>query len=110
MFVDGMLHTKPLAGETFDDGTVFTDGEFWINTGMPYDPQLEMHMVGGSRYGLGPEEFRDWFGGSRITSDERLFAWPAKFNLFKLRAHGRSRGPLRFISLSLFYHGGNIRR
>jgi hypothetical protein len=110
MFIDSMLHQKPLLGETFDDGTIFTDGEFFINTNMPYDPQLTMHMVGGSRYGLGPEEFRDWFGGSRITSDERLFAWPSKFNLFKLRAHGRARGPLRFISMSLFYHDGNIRR
>jgi len=110
MFVDSMLHEKPLAGETFDDGTIFTDGEFWLNTGMPYDPQLEMHMVGGSKYGLGLEEFEDWFGGSRITSDERLFAWPSKFNIFKMRLHGKSRGPLRIISMSLFYHTGNIRR
>ena len=110
MFVDGILHEKPLNGETFDDGTTFTDGEFWNNTGMAYDPQLTMHMVGGDRFGLGLEEFHDWFGGSRITSDERLFAWPSKFNLFKLRAHGVSRGPLRFISLSMYFHTGNIRR
>lgn len=109
MFIDNIMYSSPY-GESFVDGTYFTDGYGWTPGMDTFAPQLMMEMVGGSRLGFGGEEFSDYFGGNRISSDERLFAWPSKFNIFKLRVHGRTRGPLRFISITLFYQLANIRR
>lgn len=110
MFVDNILQAQLDVGEAFVDGTLFTDGYGWFPSDTTYDPQLTMDFVGGSRLGFGGEQFQDYFGGGRISSDERLYAWPCKFNVFKLRVQGRTRGPLKFTSVSLYYQLLNIKR
>lgn len=47
---------------------------------------------------------------NRTTADERLYGFPAKFRLLKLRFTGTAREPLRFISISVAYIIGSIRR
>ena len=46
--------------------------------------------------------------GLRLTSSERLVAWPTKGKLFKLRFHGTSSKGLRFVSIVLSFLRGNI--
>lgn len=111
MFIDNILTPQQGAvGEPFTDDTLFSDGYGWHPGMDDYDPQLSIELLGGDRGGFGAEEFSDYFGGGRITSDERLLAWPCKFNIFKLRMTGTTRGPLRFVSLSMYYHQANVRR
>ena len=50
------------------------------------------------------------YGGGRRTQEERLYAWMMKFKLMKLRLFGSTRLPLRFISISISYVLGGIRR
>lgn len=74
-------------------------------------PLLTMDFVGGSSTGYGNSPYGDApYGGGRRSSDERLFAFVAKFKLLKLRFSGSTRLPLRFISISLAYLMGSIRR
>jgi len=48
--------------------------------------------------------------GGRLTADERLYAVPAKFNIMKLRFTGQATTPVRFVSISIGYLSGTIRR
>ena len=73
-------------------------------------PALQTDFVGGSVGGWGAGTFGDApFGGGRPTADERLFAWPARFKLSKLRMRGTTKKPLKFISISMAYKRGSIR-
>lgn len=113
MFIDRILKPSPDLGEAYAiDDTMHTDGYGWTpgNEEATYNPTLSMDMVGGDRGGFGVEEFQELFGGGRISSDERLYAWPSKFKIFKLRFKGRTRGPLQFVSVSMYYQLGNARR
>lgn len=74
-------------------------------------PMLVAKFVGGDAHGYGNTPYGDSpYGGGRRTSDERLFAWTTKFKLIKLRFTGTSRNRLKFISISLAYVHGGIRR
>jgi hypothetical protein len=74
-------------------------------------PMLSMNFVGGSSGGYGNSPYGDTpYGGGRRTSDERLYAWTTKFKLFKLRFFGSTRQKLKFISVSIAYVHGGIRR
>jgi hypothetical protein len=74
-------------------------------------PMLQTDFVGGSALGYGGVPYgATGYGGGRRTSDERLFAWPLKFKLMKLRFSGSVMEPLKFISISLAYLRGTIRR
>jgi hypothetical protein len=74
-------------------------------------PLLSMDFVGGTAGGYGGSQYGDGpYGGGRRTSDERLFGYIAKFKLLKLRFSGSTKTPLRFISVSLGYVAGSIRR
>lgn len=110
MFIDNIARPRPFLGEAFGDDTLFTDGYGFTPGTEDYDPALEMNMVGGDRGGFGIEPFAENFGGGRISSDERLYRWPSKNKIFKLRFFGNTRGPLSFISVSMYYQEGNIRR
>jgi hypothetical protein len=44
------------------------------------------------------------------TNDARLYGFPAKFQILKLRFTGTTTAPVRFISISLAYVMGSIRR
>ena len=74
-------------------------------------PLLTMEFVGGSAGGYGNVPYGDApYGGGRRSADERLYAFVAKFKLLKLRFSGSTKLPLRFISISLAYLMGSIRR
>jgi|SRR5215469_472304 len=45
-----------------------------------------------------------------LTADERLYAFPAKFHILKLRFSGTTVLPVRFISITIGYVSGSIRR
>jgi hypothetical protein len=75
------------------------------------EPMLEMTFMGGNVGGYGNVPFGDApFGGGRRSSDERLFAWTTKFKLIKLRFSGTTKRKLRFVSISIAYVHGGIRR
>jgi len=74
-------------------------------------PLLSMDFIGGDAAGYGEGPYGDGpYGGGRNTSEERLFAYVAKFKLLKLRVHGLSKKNLKFISISVAYMRGSIRR
>lgn len=71
-------------------------------------PALTMDFVGGDAGEYG--EVSDVYGGGRNTADERLYAWPTKFNIMKMLITGAASYPLSFTSISLFYKKGSIFR
>jgi hypothetical protein len=72
---------------------------------------LSMQFVGGDAGGFGNSLYGDApFGGGRRTSEERLYAWTTKYKLLKLRFFGTTRSKLKFVSISLAYIHGSIRR
>jgi hypothetical protein len=77
-----------------------------------YEPEmLTMQFIGGGAGGFGNVPFGDApFGGGRRTVDERLIAWTTKFKLLKLKFSGTTRRKLKFISISIAYVHGGIRR
>jgi hypothetical protein len=77
-----------------------------------YDPEmLSMQFIGGSAGGFGGVPYGDApYGGGRRTVDERLIAWTTKFKLLKLKLSGSTRRKLKFISISIAYVHGGIRR
>lgn len=74
-------------------------------------PYLEFPFTGGSGLGFGQGGYGvvPW-GGGRRTNEERLYAINAKFKLMKLRFKGSTKQPLRFVSISIAYLHGSIRR
>jgi hypothetical protein len=74
-------------------------------------PLLSMDFIGGDAAGFGEGGYGDGpYGGGRVTSEERLFAYVAKFKLLKLRVFGASKKNLKFISISVAYMRGSLRR
>lgn len=74
-------------------------------------PALVTDFWGGSQGAYGQQLYGGTpYGGGRPTSDERLFAWPATFKIAKLWFRGSSKLPLKFISITLAYKRGSIRR
>jgi hypothetical protein len=74
-------------------------------------PLLSMDFIGGDAAGYGASPYGDTpYGGGRRTSEERLYAFTAKFKLMKLRFFGTTRNAVRFISISVLYLRGSIRR
>ena len=74
-------------------------------------PLLSMSFVAGNAGGYGNEAYGDSsYGGGRRTSNEFLFAWAMKFKLMKLRFFGSTKHKLKFVSVSLAYLHGSIRR
>jgi hypothetical protein len=74
-------------------------------------PMLSIQFAGGNAGGYGNVPYGDApYGGGRRTSEERLYAWTTKFKLLKLRFFGTTREKLKFISVSIAYVHGGIRR
>lgn len=109
-FVDSILYQRNAFGEAFTDDTTFDDETGFEYLTPPYNPQLSMEFVGGDSYGFGGSSYGLAYGDSRITSDERLFAWTVKGNRHKLRVHGYAIDGLGISSISLLYRTGSIRR
>ena len=74
------------------------------------DPALSMVFRGGTSPGFGEDGYGQLYGGGRPTRDEGLYSWTAKYHLSKLRMSGEAIGPLKFVSVSMAYLLGSIRR
>lgn len=109
-FIDSILVDKKNPGEAFTDDTLFDDGLGWAYLNPPLDPVLSMEFVGGAAYGYGGSSYGSAYGDSRITSDERLFAWTTNGMRHKSRLHGYAIDGLGIGSLSYLYRTGSIRR
>lgn len=117
------LNTSGKARFTFE---MFIDNIYYNNYYRRLDPALSIDFVGGDGYGYGngndatkdvETEIIDidftgkqYYGGSRITNYETLFAWTTKFKLGKFRISGSSKYQLDISSITLYYQLGNIRR
>lgn len=106
-------HNKYIGFDTRGTGAftaqMFVDNiQFSAVDGTTLDPTLTMDFVGGDSPGFGAGE--QPFGGGRRTSDERLWSWPTKFKISKLRISGSTNKNLEFIAVTLAYLDGSIRR
>lgn len=111
VFIDD-LRTGPDFGETFSDGTLFTDGTgFDPNSDPPYTPALTLELVGRDAGGYGVQAYGSSpFGGGNNTKKRTLTYAPTKFTTAKLRFEGEAMGPLKFVAITLLYQMGTIRR
>ena len=95
--------TAEFTCETYVDNIIIHHGV--------YAPMLSARFVGGDAGGYGNAPYGNSpYGGGRRSSDERLFAWTTKFKLLKLRFTGVTKEKLKFISISIAYVHGGIRR
>ena len=102
MFVDNIYYDN-LELESSDD--------LEDDLNLPLLPYLSMLMRGGDSPGYGNAE--QTYGSGRRTSDERLYAWAARCSIAKLRFSGTTDiddTRLRYVSISLGYQNGGIRR
>jgi hypothetical protein len=86
---------------------MFIDNRLTNKLTQVYTPFLTMEFVGGDALGYGGG--MQVFGAGRITSDERLWAWPAKFKLVKFRFHGSTTKRLKIVAFTVGYLNGSIR-
>lgn len=74
-------------------------------------PLMSMGWVGGDLDGAGMPE-ADEYGADtgRIASDARIMDFPAEFGMLKMRLHGSTTRPLRFLGISVLYsrHLGGV--
>lgn len=74
-------------------------------------PILTMDFIGGEAGGYGNTPFGSTpFGGGRMSADERLYPWDARFKIMKLRFKGTTAAPVKFVSISIGYIRGTVRR
>ncbi|HSW91790.1 MAG TPA: hypothetical protein VLG09_04040 [Candidatus Saccharimonadales bacterium] len=71
-------------------------------------PALTTEFSGGEQggFGHGPQPY----GGGRNTANKKLYAWPSKFEIMKLRFHGTSDDGLAWVSVSMQCLAGGIMR
>jgi hypothetical protein len=101
-------YLKYLSADTQGAGTFRVDG--YVDNILS-SPMVSMDFVGGSAGGYGDVPWGDYaYGGGRRTIEERLFAFASKFKLLKLIFSGTTKKKLRFISISIAYLHGGIRR
>ena len=86
----------------------YVDGFYDKKYTITYEPELSTEFVGGSKSGFGTAD--NTFGGGRRTSDERLYAFPSKFNICKFSIHGKTKLPLNIISITMLLNKGGFRR
>ena len=110
MFVDNIYELDTDPGESWLDDTLFDDNLGWEYVDKPLNPTLSMQFVGGSRKGYGGAGFGSLYGGGRSTTDERLYAWPARYKLHKNRIEGEALGALKIVSLTMAYMKGSPQR
>lgn len=99
MFVDNIYYNNLL---------LEADDDLEDDLSLPLQPYLSMLMRGGDSPGYG--NATQTYGAGRRTSDERLYAWAAKCVIVKMRFTGSTDEKLRFVSVSLGYQNGDIRR
>ena len=109
MFTDNIFISRSDLGEDWqEDNLKWTDDLGWdVDV---FDPSLEMVFEGGDAPGYGRDEYGDDYGGGRPTRLEKLIAWTTKYKLWKLRISGEATKELKFVSVTLAYQTGSIRR
>lgn len=72
------------------------------------EPALTTRFSGGEQggFGHGPQPY----GGGRNTANKKLYAWPCKFEIMKLRFFGTADEGLSFVSVSMHCLSGGIMR
>lgn len=111
VFVDNIVVERSNLGESFLDSTFFEDGYGFSGEVVNYDPAVRIPFRGGDSPAFGLQPFgKGFFGGGRRTQNEFLYAATVKGKIFKLRMWGATRESLKFISISLDYQLGSIRR
>jgi hypothetical protein len=109
MYTDNIYRDRTHLGEDWEEDTLkFNDSLGWDVEVL--DPTLSMVFEGGDAPGFGADEYGEDFGGGRPTRLEKLYAWTARFKLEKLRISGDAIKELKFISITLWYLSGSIRR
>ena len=108
MFVDNIYEDRSNLGETYLDGTTFDD-EFGYDVEI-LKPNISGEFVGGTGPGFGLDEYGKSFGGSRPTRHEGLYAWESRYKINKFRFSHDATAPLKFVSISLAYSVGSVRR
>jgi hypothetical protein len=108
MFIDNIYDDRNFAGETWDDGFLFDDDLGWEAEQL--DPAISMTFNGGDAPGYGNDEYGNLYGGGRPTRLEKLYNWPSRYKLSKLRFSGDATEQLRFVSITLGYLQGSPRR
>ena len=109
MYIDNIYEDRNDLGEDWQEDTLKFDDELGWDVQV-LDPTLSMEFEGGSAPGFGNDQFGEDFGGGRPTRLESLYAWRAKYKLEKLRMSGDATKALKFVSISLAYLVGSIRR
>ena len=111
MFVDNIYDDRNDLGEDWiEDELKFDDLLGWKREPGQLNPTLSMEFTAGKSAGFGFDEFGEDFGGGRPTQREDLYAWTAQYKINKLRIDGETVNPLKFISITLAYQQGSIRR
>lgn len=111
LFIDD-IYNEALVGETFSDGTLFTDLTGWKPyTDLPLTPALTLEFIAKDAGGYGIQPYSNSpYGGGNNTAVRKLTLTPTKFTTMKMRFTGRAAGPLKFVALTLLYQMGTIRR
>jgi hypothetical protein len=111
MFTDNFYDDKSDKGEQWTDTTYFDDGFGWARKEPLLVPYLSGEFIGGDALGFGGADFGDSpYGGGRLALEERLYEWPAKFKISKLRFSGRAKEKLKFLSVSIAHITHTVRR
>lgn len=110
VFVDKIYDVKD-GGETFRDGTLFTDNTGFIKGESDLIPALSLNFVGGDAVSYGLQQYgASAFGGGSNTASPLLAYAPVSFTLAKLRFTGEAMSPLKFSAVTLLYQKGTVRR
>lgn len=112
MFVDYLYEDQDSVGDLFTDLTAFDDGTGFDQLDNPdLKPQLSMEFMSREAPQFGAQLFGNSpYGGGRTTAEARLYKWPSKFKLMKLRVDGEITEEFKFIAVTLSYQIGSIRR
>jgi hypothetical protein len=81
-----------------------------------FGPAVSMEFIGNEAVGFGYEgstlDPTDTgpYGGGRRSGDPRLFKFPCKFKILKIRIHGMRAGDLELVNMSFLFSRGKYKR
>jgi hypothetical protein len=109
MFIDNIYKDKTDFGEDWEEDTLKFDDSSGFDVDV-LDPTLTLTFEGGDSPGFGADEFGDDYGGGRPTRLEQLYAWTSRYKIMKLRIFGDAIRALKFVSITMAYSVGSLRR
>jgi hypothetical protein len=88
---------------------VYVDGLYKDDNGnIMYNPALMVEFVGNSMRGFGYDDGP--YGGGRVADDPRLWGFPVKFKILKVKVFGTSTKTLQVNDFSFLYSEGQYKR